>query len=179
MKNSYNQDVIIFLNQTMKYFIQITLFFFILFTTYTYSYAELTNNKLQSVYNNFITKVEKKYSAQKQLVFVKKLSQNISNILDTRELSTAKKELLGDLLIINNEQIFEYEMSNEIMNQDQIILESKKRNDLFQNLQNIIIPSYITFQFDPEKVFQVNKDLEFIQNASLQRFDLQNYMEIT
>ena len=105
----------------------------LIFINNTFSY-NLSNTRIESVYNSFAKKVWNKYSSQKELEFFKKLDIALENILKTKKLSLTKKNLINDLIYLNKRQINSLSLSSEKA-ENSIVTYEKNRED-FQKKVN-------------------------------------------
>ncbi len=83
---------------------------FILFFIFSYSSALASNLQtpnIDKVYWTFLTKLEKKYSKNKQVDFLNLLNKKLISIKETRSLNVNQNKLIDDLYKLTNERLFE------------------------------------------------------------------------
>jgi hypothetical protein len=76
-----------------------------LFLTHTSFSYNISNQKIEKAYNNFIQKIEKKYTPQEKLNYLQKIDNILDNILKTKKLPLTKKNLINDLIYLNQQEI--------------------------------------------------------------------------
>lgn len=133
------------------------------FATSTFAYT-LSNPKIENIYLSFVGKVKKKYTDEKSLDFFHKLDQALNSILQNKNLSNTKKNLIKDLIYLNDNQISQYSTTISIPEK---IVDFSKAEDIFQekikeNSNKNIIDSYaISKEFEN---ISYNKDHIFLEN---------------
>jgi len=78
--------------------------------------VKLETPNIETIYNNFIKKVEKKYKWDKEVEFLNKLNTTIYSILGTRKLNKTQIVLLNDLIKLTNEKLFSIKYYNKSKN---------------------------------------------------------------
>ncbi|MDQ7009633.1 MAG: transglutaminase domain-containing protein [Candidatus Gracilibacteria bacterium] len=132
--------------------------------------------KIEKLISNFLIKVEKKYSPEKEIIYLENINSKITNILENKKLNSKKEKLLNDILVLFNEKIFEIDYKLSLENISQKFIEAKIINDLGNNLSKIVIPNYI--KNSGKKYYKISEDLEFIENNEIKKIDFTNYYSV-
>lgn len=103
------------------------------------SYANVSSWDLKIAYNNYINKLEAKWGNNKTK-FIYTLSDQIEAVLQADGLSTQKRDIVQQLAILNNEEIF----NDELTQQKSLFQNNYDRYDIVENYsQKIYNPSGI------------------------------------
>jgi len=134
-------------------------------TSNAFSYT-LSSPEIEKVYKSFVVKVQKKYSDNKELIFLKELDKALENILKIKKLSNSKENLIKDLIYLNKNQISLYYENREEQEVEIINLESNEQdfqNKLRENNNKTKIDSYsISKEF---KNISYDKNDIFLENG--------------
>ena len=107
------------------------------------------NSKLEKNYNSFINNLEKKYSWNDEIFFLKELNKKL-NIIKKKKLDTNKLSLVNDLIKLNNEKIFNLEIEIKTIKNKNIIEDfpiSKKFKNIIYLDENFFLENWIWYTY--------------------------------
>lgn len=166
-----------------KFIAKYTIIIWVLLSLFlpTQTYSDFwVNPKLENIFNNFIVKVELKLSKKDEVVFLKSLNKKINIILSKDWISSAKADLLSDLLLLINEKLFELYNNEAFQESNQILLE----RNILKNLRNKLnsfnktpLYSYIDSNVDID-IIHVSNDDEFIEWGKIKKISYTNYFSV-
>jgi len=137
------------------------------------------NSKIERVFNNFMIKIERKLTLDKEIIFLENLNSKIVQIVEKKKLSSSKKKLLADLVVLSNEKIFELKTKKSLNNNTQKILESEILGNLRKELSRYSIPSFVSkLNTSNKEIIFVSDTFEFIENNQINRFDFSKYFPL-
>ena len=153
---------------------KIIIFFIILiFSVNNISAKYIVEPKIEKFVSNFLIKVEKKYSPEKETLFLKNINSKIDNILEKNKLNSKKTKILNDILVLFNERIFELDYKKSLENTSQVFLEAKIYNDLDNRLNKIRIPDYL--KSSKNKIIKILGNQEFVENNEIKKINFTKY----
>ncbi len=176
-----------FKTNILKVFIIIISFFSVVNFTYSYTISQVDN-----LYFKVITKLEKKYSLNKEILILKKLDKKIDYILKNKKLSDKNKKIIKRLSYLNKNKIkilenkknwfLKYKNFKDIWKID---LSFQKRNEkiIYLGLSKIKNSfkeaNYIkTLENYWKKFYYTNKKFEFPENWKIKKIFFSNYYKI-
>ncbi len=147
---------------------------FILFFIFSYSSALASNLQtpnIDKVYWTFLTKLEKKYSKNKQVDFLNLLNKKLISIKETRSLNVNQNKLIDDLYKLTNERLFEIYYNSKktsyLLNLNQNNLSSLFKNKA-NNYDYIFLEDWVwyfynfkDYLFFPITTSVTQRDLDF------------------
>ena len=138
----------------MKNILLKIILFLLIFLIPTIAFADSkVDPKLEKNYNKLISILEKKYTIDKELNFLKKLSKKLYYIIENKKLKEDKLSLANDLIKLTNEKIFSIKFNKKLTlsnNKFDIFPISKN----FKNILYLEIPFFLenwiwyTYLFD-------------------------------
>jgi hypothetical protein len=132
--------------------------------------------KIEKLVSNFLIKIEKKYSPEKEVLFLENINSKINTILEKKKLNTKKTKLLNDILVLFNERIFKLDYEKSLDNISQPFIEAKLIETLKNNLSKINIPEYL--KDSKNKIIRISKKQEFVENNEIKRLNLTKYYSV-
>lgn len=104
---------------------KIILFLSLFTLSLTQSYA--IDERVESLYSNFVTSIESRYSSEKQKMIYESVRERANTLIEQNRFSESKLSILQDLESLNNEQLFSLWMSEQKDQSTQIALENRMR----------------------------------------------------
>lgn len=143
--------------------------------------VNLKTPKIESIYNKFIIKLEKKVSWEKEINYLEELNDKLYNYLAKKKFSNSKKNLIYDIIKLDNEKIFEirFKKLNNNNNNSQIIKELLYKKTFSKEIIKANIPSYInTIITNSKPLTTTNSKHEFLENNIIKKYSFSKYFFI-
>ncbi len=158
---------------------KILLFILVFISFLGNSVAYEVDSNFKQVHKNFISSLEKKFNITDKKAFLSTLNESVSSILKTsKNLSAAKKQVLQNLIILNNEEIFLID-SKWFNNSKQEFLEKNERNKLIELEKGSYAPTFFSYLNNWNIKFKwVNEKMEFTENNEIKRLNFSKYYKI-
>ena len=98
----------------IKYFLQLTIWISLILLPNLVFSSNNIDPKLEKAYSKFISKIERKYSQEKEILILKKLNKKLEQLQETKKLSSEKQKLIQDITTLTHEKLFSIKLGKQI-----------------------------------------------------------------
>ncbi len=162
----------------MKKILFIILVLIIPFKTTFATNININNIKNQETHKLFISKLEKKYSDDKQLIYLEKLNKKLNEVVSIKKLTDEKQDFVEDILKLNNEKIFEINLKEKKDTKQQEFKEQlyiKKLQKTLKNSPDTFVNNILSNKI---KLITVNDKMDFIEENKIKRIVFTKYYDL-
>jgi len=166
-----------------KKLLWIVLFVSIFFSTIQVSLADRykPSEKMVKIFSYFKKKINKKYSNKTEKIkYLEEINKKFRFFLENKKLTSDKKRIVKDIIVLVNEEIFETKKSLENINENQIKLEKTSIENLKKKLEKIKDTSISELLKNNSKIkiIKVSENQEFVENNTIKKIFFNKYFEI-
>lgn len=145
---------------------------------FTQTSASISSDKIESVYKSFSSKLDKKYSTEKQTSILNKLRDLISWALENN-ISSWKREILEELAKHNNNYLFDLYMKGNTSHVSQESVELKSRILLKSKNKTPSLPQEIKTLIDSgKKLYITNETYDFVDGSTIKKVRFSTFFPI-